>query len=168
MQFSIVIYSFGLAAVATEGKGVFWLDLDTEAPRLFDRFFNLYPQYINTVFTPVDPDVLDKVQVALDTGIVDPELTLYVNGTLFQHKIWSLLQEHTSPGKTVSYKFIAEKLGQPKAVRAVANAIGSNRIAILIPCHRVIRSDGKSGGYRWGEVLKQKLLEKESSVLVQE
>lgn len=162
MQFSILNYSFGLAAVATEDTGVFWLDLDTEAPRLFDRFFNLYPQYVNTTFTPIDPVVQDKVQVALDTGVVDPNLVLYASGTLFQKAIWRLLQEHTAPGKNVSYKFIAEKLGQPKAVRAVANAIGANRIAILIPCHRIIRSDGTSGGYRWGEVLKQKLLERES------
>ena len=64
----------------------------------------------------------------------------------------------------VSYTELARRLGEPKAVRAVASACGRNRIAVLIPCHRVLRSDGSLGGYRWGLNRKQRLLQKERSV----
>ena len=69
-----------------------------------------------------------------------------------------------SPGQTCSYKHIAEKIGKPKAVRAVANAIGQNPVAFLIPCHRVIRSDGTLGGYNWGLDVKKQRLEHESLI----
>ena len=79
-------------------------------------------------------------------------------GTDFQQSIWRALQRIPA-GKTTTYAQIAEAIGRPKAVRAVGTAIGANPIAYLIPCHRVIRSDGGLGGFRWGLECKKKLLE---------
>lgn len=79
-------------------------------------------------------------------------------GTDFQLSIWHAL-ERIPTGKTATYAQIAETIGRPKAVRAVGTAIGANPIAYLIPCHRVIRSDGGLGGYRWGLECKKKMLE---------
>jgi AraC family transcriptional regulator of adaptative response/methylated-DNA-[protein]-cysteine methyltransferase len=83
---------------------------------------------------------------------------LHPIGTDFQLSIWHAL-ERIPAGKTTTYAQIAEAIGRPKAVRAVGTAIGANPIAYLIPCHRVIRSDGELGGYRWGMDCKKKMLE---------
>ncbi len=79
-------------------------------------------------------------------------------GTEFQLTIWKALQ-NIPKGKTTTYAKIAEIIGRPKAVRAVGTAIGANPIAYLIPCHRVIRTDGSLGGFRWGLECKVKMLE---------
>ena len=85
-----------------------------------------------------------------------------LKGTVFQKKVWREILE-IPKGKVVTYKELAKKIGKPKAVRAVANAVGANPILIKIPCHRVIRSDGTLGGYsgRGGIKAKRTLLEKE-------
>lgn len=84
--------------------------------------------------------------------------TLHPIGTDFQQSIWEALKRIPA-GKTTTYAQIAEAIGRPKAVRAVGTAIGANPIAYLIPCHRVIRSDGGLGGFRWGLECKMKMLE---------
>lgn len=83
-----------------------------------------------------------------------------LQGTDFQKQVWRALME-IKPGTTKTYKQVAEMIGKPTAVRAVASAIGKNTIPVLVPCHRVIRSDGKIGGYRWGIRRKKKLLKDE-------
>jgi AraC family transcriptional regulator of adaptative response/methylated-DNA-[protein]-cysteine methyltransferase len=88
-------------------------------------------------------------------------LPLDIQATAFQRRVWEYLQ--TIPyGSTRSYSEVASAIGSPKAVRAVANACASNRIAVAIPCHRVVRQDGGAGGYRWGVARKDKLLALES------
>lgn len=86
-------------------------------------------------------------------------LSLY--GTEFQREVWLFLQQCPF-GSTMTYKEVATALGKPKAVRAVASAIGKNRIAILIPCHRIVRTTGQLAGYRWGLERKKALLEEET------
>jgi len=81
-------------------------------------------------------------------------------GTFFQQLVWKALQEIPA-GETRTYAQIADAIGRPKAVRAVGTAIGANPIAYLIPCHRVVRTDGGLGGYRWGLALKQQMLRAE-------
>lgn len=81
-------------------------------------------------------------------------------GTAFQHRVWEALMR-IPPGQTRSYAEIADEIGAPRAHRAVARACAGNRLAVLVPCHRVIRSDGTLGGYRWGLPRKQALLEAE-------
>lgn len=87
-------------------------------------------------------------------------LPLDIRGTAFQLKVWKALLE-IPRGAVASYSEVAAEIGSPRAVRAVANACASNRVAILIPCHRVIRGDGSLGGYRWGLDRKRTLLDRE-------
>jgi O-6-methylguanine DNA methyltransferase len=89
------------------------------------------------------------------------DIKLDLIGTPFQLSVWKALIS-VGYGKTASYRYIANKIGQPQAVRAVANAIGKNPVAVVIPCHRIVRMDGSVGGYRWGAKLKSKLLELEA------
>ncbi len=91
------------------------------------------------------------------------ELPLDVRATAFQKRVWGALCE-IPVGETRSYKEVARAIGEPKAVRAVARACASNPVAVAVPCHRVVRSDGELAGYRWGLERKKKLLQQESRV----
>jgi AraC family transcriptional regulator of adaptative response/methylated-DNA-[protein]-cysteine methyltransferase len=90
-------------------------------------------------------------------------LPLDVRGTAFQERVWQALRK-IPPGTTISYADLAERIGSPKAVRAVAQACGANRIAVAIPCHRVVRRDGDISGYRWGVERKRELLKREADL----
>ena len=87
-------------------------------------------------------------------------LPLDVRGTAFQMRVWRYLQRIPS-GEVRTYADVARGIGRPTAIRAVANACAANRVALVIPCHRVIRGDGSLGGYRWGTPRKRALLERE-------
>lgn len=89
-----------------------------------------------------------------------------IQGTTFQREVWAELRL-TRPGETVSYSEIAERIGRPDAVRAVANACGKNVLAVAIPCHRALRSDGSISGYRWGVEWKKRLLALEAAITAQ-
>jgi AraC family transcriptional regulator of adaptative response/methylated-DNA-[protein]-cysteine methyltransferase len=89
------------------------------------------------------------------------DLPLDIRGTAFQRNVWNALREIPA-GETVSYSAVAERIGSPKSVRAVAGACAANTIAVAVPCHRVVRSDGGLSGYRWGAERKQMLLEREA------
>jgi AraC family transcriptional regulator of adaptative response/methylated-DNA-[protein]-cysteine methyltransferase len=84
-----------------------------------------------------------------------------MRGTAFQQRVWLALRDIPA-GETASYTEIARRLGVPKSVRAVAGACAANKIAVAIPCHRVVRSDGALSGYRWGIARKRALLEREA------
>lgn len=106
-------------------------------------------------------------EVAAVVGLIERpadglSLPLDVRGTAFQQRVWRALQEIPS-GATASYREIAERIGAPKAVRAVAQACGANALAIAIPCHRVVRLDGDLSGYRWGVERKRVLLDREKA-----
>ncbi len=87
-------------------------------------------------------------------------LPLDIRGTVFQCRVWDALREIPA-GKTRSYAQIADRLGRPRAARAVASACAANALAVVIPCHRVVESNGGLGGYRWGVKRKQRLLDRE-------
>ena len=87
---------------------------------------------------------------------------VWVFGTAFQRTVWQAVSE-VPKGRTVSYKDLAVAINKPRAVRAVGSALGANKIAYLIPCHRAIRGDGSPGGYRWGLPLKTKILSEEAT-----
>ena len=89
------------------------------------------------------------------------DLPLDLRGTAFQQRVWQALRAIPA-GSTVSYAELAERIGAPKAVRAVAGACAANALAVAIPCHRVLRSDGCLSGYRWGVARKRALLEREA------
>jgi AraC family transcriptional regulator of adaptative response/methylated-DNA-[protein]-cysteine methyltransferase len=88
------------------------------------------------------------------------DLPLDLRGTAFQERVWQALRE-IPVGSTASYGQIAQRIGAPKAFRAVAQACGANSLAVAIPCHRVVRSNGDLSGYRWGVERKRQLLERE-------
>ncbi len=99
---------------------------------------------------------------SVDPGSSGGSLPLDIQGTAFQKRVWKALQ--TVPaGETATYAEIAINIGNPKSIRAVANACGANNIALFIPCHRIIRSDGQPGGYHWGIQRKLQLLEEEKA-----
>jgi AraC family transcriptional regulator of adaptative response/methylated-DNA-[protein]-cysteine methyltransferase len=88
------------------------------------------------------------------------DLPLDIRGTAFQQRVWEALRRIPA-GSTASYAEIAQHIGEPQAVRAVAQACRANNLAVAIPCHRVIRTDGKLSGYRWGVERKDRLLRRE-------
>jgi AraC family transcriptional regulator of adaptative response/methylated-DNA-[protein]-cysteine methyltransferase len=91
------------------------------------------------------------------------DLPLDIRGTAFQERVWRVLRDVPS-GATISYAEVARKLGQPAASRAVAQACGANALAVVIPCHRVVRTDGLLSGYRWGVERKRELLKRERDI----
>lgn len=110
-----------------------------------------------------DPNFADLVARAV--GLVErPEsradLPLDIQGTAFQQRVWQALRS-IPVGETASYREIAERIGKPRAVRAVASACASNPLAVAIPCHRVVRTDGGLAGYRWGIERKRELIARE-------
>lgn len=103
---------------------------------------------------------VEKIIAYLEGWQPDLDLPLDIRATAFQRRVWEELQQ-IPVGETRSYSDIAEAIGQPSAIRAVANACGKNPVALVIPCHRIIRKSGEMGGYRWGLERKQRLLEQE-------
>jgi len=89
------------------------------------------------------------------------DLPLDLTGSVFQRRVWDALRQ-IPLGETASYLDIARQLDQPTAFRAVANACGANPLAVIVPCHRVLRQDGSLGGYRWGLERKRQLLDREA------
>lgn len=105
--------------------------------------------------------IVARIDTPYDDSVIEKTIPLTVRGSVFQEEVWRAVCE-IPVGKTVTYKQLAELMGRPKSTRSVATAIGANRVAVLIPCHRVIRSSGELAGYRWGKERKRKLLEHEN------
>jgi len=105
--------------------------------------------------------LIARVVGFIEAPAIGLNLPLDVRGTAFQERVWQALREIPA-GSTASYADVAQRIGSPKAVRAVAQACGANNLAVAIPCHRVVRSDGHLSGYRWGVERKRQLLERES------
>lgn len=112
-----------------------------------------------------DPDVpwFNAVMDYLEDSRKPLAIELDLRGTDFQCRVWRALQEIPS-GSSASYADIARRIGQPQASRAVAGACAANALAVVVPCHRVLRSDGALSGYRWGIKRKQALLEREQGL----
>ena len=111
-------------------------------------------------FKTLIKEVVDFIKSPEDTF----QVPLDIQGTAFQQQVWEVLRQ-IKPGQTMSYTDVAERIGKPNAVRAVASACASNKLAVVIPCHRVISKTGKTGGYRWGTERKKKLLQLEKETI---
>lgn len=107
--------------------------------------------------------VLAQLMMVVEDPGQRPQLTLDLRGTPFQRRVWQALLG-IPVGKTVSYAELACAIGAPKSARAVAQACARNSLAVVIPCHRIVRSDGALSGYRWGVERKRQLLEREQQV----
>ena len=161
IRFAIGECSLGSILVAASGKGVCCITLGDDPKLLLDDLQN---RFQNAEFIGGDGEF--EKWVAKVVGFVEAprlglDLPLDIRGTIFQQRVWQALREIPA-GTTASYAQIAGKIGSPKAVRAVAGACGANSIAVAIPCHRVVRSDGNLSGYRWGVERKRSLLERET------
>ncbi len=132
-------------------------DADADLKEELDREF---PAAVRTRDDQALRSTLATVLQQIDGAGDATTLPLDLQGTAFQLRVWSALQRIPA-GATRSYAEIAAAIGQPTAARAVAQACAANRTAVLVPCHRVVRTDGSTGGYRWGPDRKQRLLEAE-------
>jgi AraC family transcriptional regulator of adaptative response/methylated-DNA-[protein]-cysteine methyltransferase len=167
MQFAVGACFLGAILVAATDRGVCAVLLgdDPEAlmRELQDRFPHADLQGAVENFDQTVSVVIAFVETPHD-GFCLP---LDIQGTAFQQRIWAALRQIPT-GTTVTYRDIAERIGSPKAVRAVAHACATNVLAVVIPCHRVIRTDGSLAGYRWGLDRKNALLEFERQPVTHE
>ena len=107
--------------------------------------------------------LIADVTACVRNPFMSPTLSLDLGGTVFQQKVWQALCK-IPVGQTATYAHIARRIGRPRAVRAVAQACAANPVAVVVPCHRVVRSDGSLSGYRWGVQRKALLLQRERSL----
>jgi methylated-DNA-[protein]-cysteine S-methyltransferase len=137
-----------------------WTDHEARMRQLLDRY---YGKGGYTLEAARDPGGLTRAMRAYFEGDLDviDKLPVETPGTPFQRSVWRALRK-IRRGRTISYAELARRIGKPKAVRAVAQACGANKIAVAIPCHRVVKNDGVLSGYRWGVERKRALLEKEA------
>jgi AraC family transcriptional regulator of adaptative response/methylated-DNA-[protein]-cysteine methyltransferase len=132
-------------------------DLQREFPKAtFERVDAGRDEWLAAVIARVQSDIAGDASNAATT--LPP---LDIRATAFQWRVWQALQR-IPRGSTRSYSDVAAEIGAPRSVRAVANACGRNRLAVVVPCHRVIREDGSLGGYRWGIARKRDLIERET------
>jgi AraC family transcriptional regulator of adaptative response/methylated-DNA-[protein]-cysteine methyltransferase len=159
--FAIGECSLGSILVAQSKKGVCAILIGDDSQRLVRDLQDRFPKANLIGDESHYQELIAKVVGLIEKPGVGLGLPLDIRGTAFQQRVWKALQQ-VPPGSTATYAEIAAKIGMPKAVRAVAQACGANALAIAIPCHRVIRSDGSLSGYRWGVERKRVLLERES------
>ena len=153
--------SLGRVLVATSGKGICAILLGDDGAALADDLHRRFPRLVIIAADAELETPLAKVIGFVEAPSAGLDWPLDIKGTAFQRRVWQALAE-IPPGSTVSYADVARRLGSPKAVRAVARACAGNPIAVAIPCHRVVRSDGAPSGYRWGVARKQALLAREA------
>jgi AraC family transcriptional regulator of adaptative response/methylated-DNA-[protein]-cysteine methyltransferase len=162
--YTIADCSLGRVLVAATARGVCSVALGDTDSELITSLFAEYPKAsIDSRDTVISPSLnlwLSKVLEHLAGKSPRIELPLDLQATAFQWRVWEELQR-IPPGDTRSYQEVAEAIGKPKAVRAVASACAANQVALVIPCHRVIRENKALGGYRWGLARKRSLLEGE-------
>ncbi len=163
IQFAAGECSLGSILVAATAQGVCAVELGSSPEPLVeglqDRFPNAELIGGDTNFERVVAQVIDFVEEPKRAF----ELPLHVRGTVFQQKVWEILRS-IPLGETATYAEVAAEAGCPRAIRAVANACASNRLAVVIPCHRVVRTDGSLSGYRWGVERKAALLKREGAL----
>jgi AraC family transcriptional regulator of adaptative response/methylated-DNA-[protein]-cysteine methyltransferase len=161
IRFAIGACSLGAILVAATARGICAILIGDEPEPLLHDLQERFPQ---AELKGAEPDF--ERTVALVVGFVEApqlglDLPLDVRGTAFQRRVWEALRA-VPAGSTVSYTELAERIGLPTGARAVAGACAANPVAVAIPCHRVVRTDGALSGYRWGVERKRTLLEREA------
>jgi len=162
IAYTIAGSSLGRLLVAVTERGVCAVSLGDDDSVLTTALRTEYPA---ASITRADARLMPTVSAILAyLSGAEPalDLPLDLRATGFQWRVWQELRR-IPRGETASYQSIATAIGRPKAVRAVANACANNRVALVIPCHRVVRNDGKIGGYRWGSERKERLLASEKA-----
>ena len=165
MQVAIDRSSLGLVLVARGARGVAAVLLGDDRDALRRDLQGRFPGAMLTEGDATLQTLAAGVVRMVESparGAHDVTLPLDLRGTEFQQTVWRALREIPA-GSTATYTEIAERIGMPSAVRAVAQACAANALALLVPCHRVVRSDGTPSGYRWGLHRKRALLEREAA-----
>jgi AraC family transcriptional regulator of adaptative response/methylated-DNA-[protein]-cysteine methyltransferase len=164
IRWSLVDTALGTALVATTQRGICMVELGDDAAALETKLRAGFPRaQLQRVDAGRDEFLAPRMQaVAARLAGRQDEVPVDLLGTAFQKKVWDALMKIPA-GETRSYAELAAQLGQPRAARAVASACARNKVAVVVPCHRVIRGDGAPGGYRWGLPLKQRLLRREAA-----
>jgi len=162
IRFAVGVCSLGAILVASSERGLCAILLGEDPDALLRELQDRFPRA-----DLLPGDAAFNRTVATVVGFVetpgrDLDLPLDVRGTAFQQRVWQALRE-VPPGRTASYAEIARRIGAPRSVRAVAGACAANALAVAIPCHRVVRTDGGLSGYRWGVERKRALLALESA-----
>ena len=163
IYFAVGQCALGAILVAQSARGVCAIFLGDDPAQLLN---DLQDQFANAELIGADSrfeQLIAQVVGFVEQPALGLNLPLDVQGTAFQERVWQALRE-VPAGQRVSYTDIAERIGAPRAVRAVALACAANRIAVAIPCHRVVRRDGDLSGYRWGVERKRQLLERETAL----
>jgi AraC family transcriptional regulator of adaptative response/methylated-DNA-[protein]-cysteine methyltransferase len=162
IRFAVGTCTLGHVLVAATAKGVCAIRLGSDPQTLVEELQDDFPK---AELVGADADFERTVAAAI-TMVERPaagfDLPLDVRGTAFQRRVWEALRAIPA-GRTASYSDVAAAIGAPSAVRAVAGACAANSIALAIPCHRVVRTDGSLSGYRWGVERKRELLAREAS-----
>jgi AraC family transcriptional regulator of adaptative response/methylated-DNA-[protein]-cysteine methyltransferase len=164
IQFAINECSLGLVLVAQSARGLCAVLLGDERGALRRDLQDRFPDA-----TLIEGDATFGALAAEAAALVESparglDVPLDMRGTTFQRAVWQALREIPA-GSTATYKDIASRIGMPKAVQAVAQACAANPLAVVVPCHRVVKRDGTLSGYRWGIERKRSLLEHEAAML---
>lgn len=162
VSYAIARTCLGLALVAVTNLGVCRIDFGDDPETLAARLRDAFPKARLRTADPALEDRIAQALACLDEPERAADLPLDIRGTAFQRQVWAALRA-IPPGTRTTYTEIARRVGRPKAVRAVANACAANSIAVIVPCHRVLRGDGGLGGYRWGLDRKRALLDREAA-----
>jgi len=162
IRFAVAACSLGAILVASTGRGICAILMGDDPEALVHDLQDRFPKA-----RLVGADAGFERTVALVVGFVEAprlglDLPLDVRGTAFQQRVWEALRAIPA-GVTVSYTELAQRIGSPNAVRAVAGACAANPVAVAIPCHRVVRNDGGLSGYRWGIARKRALIDREKN-----
>jgi len=165
--YTIEATKLGKTLIATTGRGIAAIGFGDKATSLIADLRAEFPKAtIAEVNGSTERTAKAHLSAALRSvrariaGRSGGDVKLDVSGSPFQRKVWPAIQK-VRRGSTTTYAKLAKAIGQPKAVRAVASACAANKIALVIPCHRILRSDGATGGYRWGNDRKTELLRNE-------
>lgn len=162
IEFALGHSTLGEVLLAISSHGVCAIALGDHAESLVNAFKHKHPDAELQADNPLLQQYLAMVINFIEYPQQNLDLPLDIRGTIFQQQVWQSLKS-IPLGATASYNAIAKRIDQPNAVRAVAAACGANPLALVIPCHRVITSDGNLSGYRWGVARKAELLRREAA-----
>lgn len=157
IRYGVAPCALGTVLVAASEVGICWVALGDDVQDLVRA---VRARFADARHTQDDPQFARWVAAVVE-AVEHPssriDVPLDIRGTAFQQRVWQALRE-IAPGSTLSYAQLAARIGEPRSARAVAGACAANVLAVLVPCHRVVRGDGSAAGYRWGVERKRALL----------
>jgi AraC family transcriptional regulator of adaptative response/methylated-DNA-[protein]-cysteine methyltransferase len=162
IRFAVARTDLGWVLVAGTERGICAIELGDSREALVEAFKARFDRAEHCEGDPEFVRWLRRVTESIASPRRGLDLPLDIRGTAFQRRVWQELRR-IPPGRTASYGEVARRIGKPGSARAVARACASNPLALAVPCHRVVRSDGDPGGYRCGVERKRALLEREAS-----